>query len=119
MRSRMSFDAALTSIVPDVDIVDRRLPSRFGPEAASTPQPRPHSDFIPGVTDDHYVAAWRKRGPVTLLNASSAAAVAVLEEVTPKEIRSENELVGRNDKPRASVGSKRTSDCMRAEGPWH
>ena len=69
MKSRRSFEGALSSAT-----VDRRPPSRSGgaggPDAASTPQPRPHSDLIPGVTDDRYVAAWRKRGPVTLLNVA-------------------------------------------------
>ena len=45
---------------------------RGGPSAT---QPRPHSD-IPGISDDRYVAAWRKRGPVTLLGASGGATTA-------------------------------------------
>ena len=57
---------------------------------SSTPQPRPHSDHIPGVTDDRYVAAWRKRGPVTLLNVA-AATTATAAELSAAESRSDDD----------------------------
>lgn len=66
----------------------QRCPSDSGASSAS--QPRPHSDFIPGVNDDRYVAAWRKRGPVTLLNVA-AAATATTADLSATESRSSDD----------------------------
>ena len=68
LKTRRSFEGVLSSAG-----VDRRPTSADANGAVSAPQPRPHSDLIPGVTDDRYVAAWRKRGPVTLLNVGLAS----------------------------------------------
>ena len=79
-KNRRSFEGVTTPSTGVSAVDHRRPPSVSGPDAASTPQPRPHSDLIPGVTDDRYVAAWRKRGPVTLLSVSPSAATTTIVE---------------------------------------
>lgn len=90
----------------------QRCASSSDAPSTSTPQPRPHSDFIPGVNDDRYLAAWRKRGPVTLLNVA-AAATTTAAELSAGESRSSDDDGGGS----GGGGASRRVSSLRPSNP--